>query len=280
MLTQTSDLLGFGLVHSVYLACAADDRIRFISSSGGFCKSFLCYLLDARAVDQVILTRTGPPTSPLVPETIITNSKEDIVSSRTNSIYASTNPLAIPLLPGHTYALVGLGCHIRSVTSQQKEGRLRNVVVKIGLLCHHTPVSAFTAQILRRLSIREDEVVQIEYRGNGWPGGFTAYLVDGTRRFLPTDAYWTNDLGNALDKCRECAEVAETADIVACDPWNLGLETIDRLGQTLVLCRNENMDILVNEACRTGFLRLHRCDRNVLMRSQGRHIAEKRARRR
>ena len=82
----------FGHVDSIFLAHSGNDIIRFQASSGGFIKSFLVYLVESRTIDSVIITRTGNSNNPLVPETIITNSKEDILSTRTNSVYAVDNP--------------------------------------------------------------------------------------------------------------------------------------------------------------------------------------------
>ena len=271
------DVNNFGNVYSVYLAYSADKHIRFAASSGGFCKSFLVHLLKSEIIDGAIVTRTGSEQSPLIPETIITSSIEEILSSRTNSVYAPTNPLAIArkLDKEHKYALVGLGCHIRDLVALQKKGMLKNIEIKIGLLCHHVPNLEFTEEVLRKLGIKKEEVRQIEYRGTGWPGGFTAYLNDSTKRFISTDDYWTNNLGNGSGYCRVCSEICGDADIVACDPWNLGLERGERLGKTLIFCRNNRLDSLVNQAYNAGAIRIERCNREILSRSQGRHVLDK-----
>jgi len=271
----------FGVVYSVYLAHANDDKIRFLSSSGGFCKSFLSYLLDKKIVDAAIVTRTGDPSSPLKAETIITNSREEILTPRTNSIYAPTNPLGVirDLNPKKRYAIVGLGCHIRELSEMQERGKLSNILIKIGLLCHHTPKLSFTEEVLKKAGIPVEDVFQIQYRGNGWPGGLTILTRSGAKKFIPTDDYWSNDLSNGLAYCSRCSEICDNADVVACDPWNLGLEEKEKNGMTLIFCRSKNLDDLVNQSREGGAITLYKCDKSVLVQSQRKHILDKKSRR-
>lgn len=287
-----SPIRDFGPVASVYLAHSTDDGVRRRASSGGFVKGFLSYLLDAKIVDYAIVTRTGGEGNPLKPETIITESKEDILSSRTNSVYMVHDPLqALDKLDnGKRYVFVGLPCHVRRLREKQKEEGLiltpdkarrfnlcQQVEVVVSLLCNYAPDAEFTQKILSKLGISQDNLARIEYRGNGWPGGFTAYLKEGTTRFIAAKDYWDNDLGNAPPMCRRCVETGAGADITVGDPWNLGLEKGDTKGQTLVICRNKKADEMVKAA--TDYVKLRPCSMGDLVRSQGGHIKDKLRRR-
>ncbi|UCD22411.1 MAG: Coenzyme F420 hydrogenase/dehydrogenase, beta subunit C-terminal domain, partial [Chloroflexota bacterium] len=216
----------FGHIHSIFFAHSSNEAIRFQASSGGFVKSFLAYLLESKTVDSVIITRTGGPDDPLVPETIITSSKEDILSTRTNSVYAVNNPVPAfkELVYSKKYTFVGLPCQVRNLRVLQKKGQYRNIVIIISLFCHHTPKIEFTRGILRKLNVKERDVQQIEYRGSGWPGGFTAYLKNGRKKFVAQRDCWSNDLNNGPEICKHCSEIAEDADFFVGDPWNLKLE--------------------------------------------------------
>jgi coenzyme F420-reducing hydrogenase beta subunit len=287
--TATRDL---GPVASVYLSHSADDTVRQMASSGGFVKGFLSYLLDAKVVDYAIVTRTGGECSPLKPETIITNSKADILSSRTNSVYMAHDALEPlgRLDNGKRYVFVGLPCQVRRLREMQREkgvlvtpggvrGHLlyQQVEVVVSLLCNYAPTPALTQGILSRLGVRECDLVRIEYRGNGWPGGFTAYLRDGSTRFLATRDYWRNDLNNAPPMCRRCTEIGVSADITVGDPWNLSLEKRDTKGQTLVICRTQKADTMVKAAAQ--YIQSTPCSVADLVRSQGGHVREKQGRR-
>ena len=267
----------FGRIDSIFLAHSSNDVIRFQASSGGFIKSFLVYLLESRTVDFAIITRTGGPDNPLVPETIITESKEDILSSRTNSVYAVNNPFHAfkELAYDKKYTFVGLPCQVRNLRALQKKGEYINIVIVIGLFCNHTPNIEFTRGILQKLNVKESDVQQIEYRGSGWPGGFTAYLENGQKKFIALKNYWSNDLNNGPEICKHCSEIAKDADIYVADPWNLKLEGTDSRGTSLVICRNSQASRLARKAAELGHIKIYKCSQEQLIQSQGYHIEEK-----
>jgi len=264
----------FGRIDSIFFAHSSSDVIRSQASSGGFVKSFLVYLLEFRAIDFAIITRTGGQDHPLVPETIITDSKDDILSSRSNSVYAVNNPFPAlkELAYDKKYALVGLPCHVRNLRALQKKGKYRNIVIVIGLFCNHTPNIEFTKEILQKLNVEERDVQQIEYRGNGWPGGFTAYLKDGQKKFIALQDYWSNDLNNGPEMCKYCSEIAKDADIYVGDPWSLGLERTDSRGTSLVISRTKQASKLVRGAAELGHIKINKCSAEKLIQSQGYHV--------
>ena len=237
----------------------------------------LVYLLESQTVDSAIVTRTGGPSNPLVPETIVTDSKEDILSTRTNSVYAVNNPFCVlkGLAYDKKYAFVGLPCHVRNLRALQKKGNYRNIVIVIGLLCNHTPNIEFTKGILQKSNAKEEDVQEIEYRGSGWPGGFTAHLKNGQKTFIALQDYWSNDLNNGPEMCKYCSEIAEAADIYVGDPWNLKLERTDSKGTSLVICRNSEASRLVRRAAELDHIKIYKCSQKQLIQSQGYHIEEK-----
>lgn len=270
-------LSDFGKVDSAFFAYASDDEIRFRASSGGFVKSFLVYLLESGSVDYAIITRTGGPASPLEPETVITDSRDDIVSARTNSVYAVHDPFPVfsRIASDKTYAFVGLPCHVRKLRAAQARGKYHNVRMVVGLLCNHTPNVEFTRDVLNKLGVQEQDLHGIEYRGHGWPGMFTATLKDGRQKRIALFDYWSNDLNNGPRACAYCAMIAEGADLVVGDPWNLDLERSEAKGQSLVLCRTRDTARSVRQAAKHGYIGIARCSGRQLMRSQGYHIKDK-----
>jgi coenzyme F420 hydrogenase subunit beta len=270
----------FGQIDSIYFAYSADEKIRFGASSGGFIKSLLVYLLESQTVDAAIITRTGDSSNPLVPETIITSLKEDIISTRTNSVYVINNPLKVlkAIEPDKKYAFVGLPCQIKTLRTLQNTGNYLNITVIISLFCNHTPNIEFTKEILQKLDVKEQGLKQIEYRGNGWPGGFTALLTNGQKKYIPLIEYWSNDLDNGPLQCKYCSEIGREADFYVGDPWNLELERTDDKGASLVICRNSTATTLVKRSAELNYIRIKICSPKILLKSQGIHVEQKKNR--
>ena len=239
---------------TLYYAHSSDPEIRFAASTGGFCKSFLVFLVETGRVDCAIITRSREG-HPLRPETIATDRVEDIVSTRTNSIYAIPKPLSIlgSLESKKSYAFVGLPCHCKALKNMQGRGRYLNIRVMVCLFCNYTPKDDFTLWRLRELGVSIGDVERIEYRGNGWPGKFTVFLKDGSRR---QGVHKFTDLRYAPGPCVRCPILPTDFDISAGDPWNLGLEGRDTQGATLVSVRGGEPNSLVREAERAGYIRL------------------------
>lgn len=270
----------FGPVDSVYFGYSSDPEIRFSASSGGFVTSFVVHLIDSGAVDAAIVTRTGGHDEPLISETIITSSKNDILSPRTNSIYAPVNPLRVlaDTSPNKRYVFVGLPCHISEIRKLQQAGLYRNIWPLISLFCGYTPKTDFTHRVLAKIGVHAEQVLQIDYRGNGWPGNFSAFLKDGSVKRILLSECWENDVQTGLPMCRTCARLGSEADITAGDPWNLELEKQDSNGKTLVVFRSAKMRHMALQAVAVGRVKLERCSIQKFWQSQGYHIAMKLAR--
>ncbi|MDM8561988.1 Coenzyme F420 hydrogenase/dehydrogenase, beta subunit C-terminal domain [Candidatus Marithioploca araucensis] len=260
------------------MAYSSDDGVRYSASSGGFCKSFLWYLVDLdEGIDEAIITRTGSKHSPLIPEVIATKKREDIFSTRTNSVYAPTNPISVlkDLDPSKGYVFTGLGCHVRNLRLLQRRGIAKNVKLVVGLLCSHTPNINIVKQLFEKLNLNEKDVIKIEYRGNGWPGGFTAYMKNGSTKYVSSKHYFPNDLNNAPQCCKSCSEVSKEADVVVCDPWRIISPRNEYNGKTLVLCRNVMADRLVVDAAKKKYIIIESSDVDAFFRSQGEHLFSK-----
>lgn len=261
----------FGNVTSVYLSYSKDKEIRYRASSGGFVKSVLVYLIESCNVNYVIITRTGGEDNPFKNEVIITDNKNEIISSRTNSVYAPTNPFAIfkELKNDKIYAFVGLPCHVKKLREMQSNGIFLNIKYVISLFCSYTPNIDFTYRNIKKLNVDIKYIKGIEYRGHGWPGSFTVYLKDGTKKHLYE--YWEDDITSSLQKCRYCVDFGAEADITVGDPWNCRLQNSDP-GKSLVICRNTESDNLVKNAENAEYIVINPIPKKKILQSQIGHI--------
>ncbi len=232
------------MVQSVYLAYANDQSLRYEASSGGFCKAYLSYLLDSHIVDKVIITRTLG----LDAETVVTANKQDFLTPRANSVYIKNSPLAVrdQLKADEAYAITLLPCDVRRLRLLQKDGQLSNIKIAIGLLCNHVPQKEWTLDILQSLGIDPADVVEISYRGRGWPGKIVI-KTKAREVELRLQDVWRNDMGRVEYRCRKCDLLVPESDIVVADPWFNNNRSVGA-GKTMVLFQSEQSLAIAKEA--------------------------------
>ena len=94
------------------------------------------------------------------------------------------------------------------------------------------------------LGINKKDVVNIQYRGNGWPSGIQIWLKDGTK--IVRDNYtepWKTMHTSWLYRPKRCffctLDTSRTADISLADPWLDEYKQADKEGSTLFLVNTE-----------------------------------------
>lgn len=234
------------------VAHAIDSDIRLKSSSGGFCKSFLIYLIESKRVDNVILTRMQKNSTK--PESIITNNPQEILE-RTNSIYEYHNQLEIlkEIKSDETYTFIGLPCFVRYIKSQQlNKKKFQNIYPLISILCNQAPLSSFKEQLLEDNNIQIDDVKSMDYRHGEYPGSMVAETIDRSINLGTHIHNWAKynepNYCHAPPCCLNC-ELFESvfADIVVGDPWLTEYDK-SKKGWTKVIVRNEHSMQLIEDS--------------------------------
>ena len=114
----------------------------------------------------------------------------------------------------------------------------------IAFFCAGTPTTRGTIALLDRLGIDDpSDVLDVRYRGNGWPGRtvFTVKTATGTEtRSLSYEESWGEILTNHKQwRCNVCADhTGEFADIAVGDPWHRPTDP-RKPGSSLILVRTE-----------------------------------------
>lgn len=234
------------------VAHSSDENIRINSSSGGFCKSFLIYLVESKAVDFVIMTRMKEDSTE--PESIITNDKNKIIT-RTNSIYEYHDQTKIlnEASNDKKYAFIGLPCFVRYIKNQQlKNQKYTNIFPLISILCNQAPNHSFKNQLMKDNDIEPDQVCEVDYRHGNYPGSVLFRMKNGSVKNLGNFCkIWGkyNDPGfrHTPHCCLNCELFESTfADIVVGDPWLTQYDTNTK-GWTKVIVRNEeSMNLIIN----------------------------------
>jgi len=239
---------------SLYTGYAVDRNIRYQSASGGLITALLIFALEAGIIDGALVTRMSMD-NPLTPEPFVARTREEITNAARSKYCPVPANIALKEIlqagDGERFAVVGLPCHLHGL---RKAGILNNrikqhIVFYFGLFCNHTPTFMATDYILHKVKIRREDVTQLEYRGEGWPGRMNITLKDRVIN-LPLNDYWASGFGSFFrpERCALCADmVAELSDISFGDAW-IGEYTADRIGTSLAISRSEMGDELLGNA--------------------------------
>lgn len=253
-----------GTCSNCYVGYAHNHRIRYNSASGGIVTALLLHILEEKLVNGVLVTKMNER-RPLEPMPFIARNKSEIISAA-GSKYCPV-PVGVALKTimqedGH-FAVVGLPCHIYGIRKARKiyPDLAEKIVFHIGIFCGGMQSFLATEYLLRRLKVRREEVMQIAYRGEGWPGKMVIELKGTTndsreKMFLPYPHYWKY-FGSFFLPCG-CALCTDGfnafADISCGDAWLPEYQN-DNLGTSLIITRNRIGEQIVNDACGKG--RIH-----------------------
>lgn len=210
----------FGRYVSVWEAAATDSETRFAGSSGGVLTALEGLLLTSGAVTEVraAAADAARPTK-TVPVTITSREQALRASGSRYAPVATTASLREVSTP---YAFVGKPCEVSAL---RRVTRSSNAVpapeVILSFFCAGTPRQTATDALLSDLGILPDEVVDLHYRGDGWPGEFRVRAEDGRVRALSYEESWGGHLGRDLQwRCKICVDgTGEDADIAVGDFW-------------------------------------------------------------
>jgi len=244
-----------------YLSYSLNEDVRYKASSGGFCKEFIRFLLENKIVDKAIVTILGDNDKSLVPETIITDDIEKIMSTKSNTIYDKTNPLSVlrELNSEERYVFVGLPCHIKPLKKYCEKKNIN--IFAISLFCNHIPNNnKYYKSVLDQAKLVESDVKHFEYRGSGWPGYAVIHTNDGKEIKISHKNCWSNYKKKGFDmlpKCKRCVEfISYEADICVGDAWLKRVKNIDKKGTCIVLPMNNNSDKFIKDCFKKNYIYL------------------------
>lgn len=252
-----------GRFAKVYVGFACDLNVRFNASSAGIVTSLLLYLLKKGYVNGAIVTIIDDQ-NPLCAKTILATSEEEILKAMGAKYAPVTMDKALNLLmrKGGRYAFVGLPCHIEALRrAQRRFDKLKSLIIfTIGLYCNNVPGAHATKYVLWLNKIPTETVMEIKYRGCGWPGEMFIKLKDNANIRIPFTKYWNSGFGQFFCKkrCIVCSDhTAELSDISVADPWTIpSVLNSERIGQSIVVARTPQGCKILKEAHCANFISL------------------------
>ena len=255
----------WGIFKKCTLGWSADESVRKGASSGGVLTSLCCYLLEKGVVDGIIQTRRASDDIRKT-ETFVSRTKEDVLSCM-GSRYTTSSPLINLkelICEGEKYAFVGKPCDVSALRIYLQEVNTKmseQIIFLFSFFCAGMPSIDANNRLVKMLGGNDmKECVDLQYRGNGWPGFATLTKKDGTNQKMDYETSWMKILGRDVRKiCRFCADgTGELADIACGDAWYLDEngrpDFTERLGRNVVFARTEIGLALLNEVELAGYV--------------------------
>ena len=273
--TIEQDLVdAWGPILSMWEGGAADDALRFAGSSGGAASALAVFALEHLAF-RLVLHVGSDPDAPYLNRTLVSTTREEVLS-RTGSRYAPASPCEMLDVienadgPG---LFIGKPCDVAAAQRARKyRPKLdRNLALTVAFFCAGTPSTNGTLALLRRLGVSDvDDLTEVRYRGNGWPGRFVAQTgKDGDTYSCTYEQSWGEVLSSHVQwRCRLCLDhTGEFADISVGDPWYREIRE-GETGSSLIIGRTEAGRRHITSAIQSGAIDAAPVDSQLLPRSQ------------
>jgi coenzyme F420 hydrogenase subunit beta len=268
---ESKDIL-IGNYQDCYTGYSKNTKIRYNSSSGGLITQLLIYALETGIINGALITRMSK-SNPLEPEPFIARTKEEIIeASKSKYCPVPVNIVLREILESEgeeKFAVIGLPCHINGIRkAENKNHKLKNkIILHLGIFCNHTPNFLGTELYLRRLNLKKEDIIKIDYRGEGWPG--VMKIITSTNTHKISD-YW-GFIGSYFfypKRCLMCGDgVCELADISFGDAW-LPEFRDDNTGRSIIISRTEIGKHILQRMSEEGKIELNRVNSKEVVQSQ------------
>lgn len=264
----------WGPVLEVWEGHATNSEIRYKGSSGGAVTALALYCLESKRVGQVLHIGSDRE-KPLRNVSVLSKNREEIVQ-HTGSRYSPGAPCQnfdwIENADSQS-VFIGKPCDVAALRKAQALNPVlkEKVNLAISIFCAGTPNSNGTKQILNNMEVDTNQVSNIKYRGNGWPGMTTVKIRNNDDKNL--EMSYKESWGGILSKyvqfrCRLCPDgTGEFADISCGDPWYREIDP-DEPGRSLVLVRTECGRKILQKAIRNDYVWMEQVEPDVLSCSQ------------
>lgn len=279
----------WGAIKTSWLGWSTDEDIRFKASSGGVITSLCIYLIEHNIVDGILQIKKDPQ-NPTKTINILSRTREDVLACM-GSRYTSSSPLSNikqQIKPGEKYAFIGKPCDVsalRMYKELRKEPWTEQIEYMFSFFCAGQPSEVANNKLLKALGVEDkSECIDLQYRGNGWPGKAKAWKSDGTSRQMDYETSWMRILGRDVRRCcRFCADgTGEMADISCGDAWYLTEDNradiyTEHPGQNVIFARTDVGQQLLEKALKDKVIYANRFDpiKGLLHKRQPYHYARK-----
>lgn len=202
---------------SVWRAWASDAEIREAGSSGGVLSALSGWMLAEQAVTGVQAAAASAE-QPGRTVTVQLRTRAEVIEAA-GSRYAPVANAARFDPDDRATAFIGKPCEVyaaRRLTQQRADPPLL-----LSFFCAGVPSQHATDELVTALGVDVQSLVELRYRGDGWPGQFRARDQAGVTGTLSYERSWGDHLGKRLqDRCKICPDgTGGHADVAVGDLW-------------------------------------------------------------
>lgn len=264
-----------GITRGVYTGKSTDEVIFNNSQSGGAVTAVLSHLLKTGEIEATIITQWNPR-NVLRSEVIFATNQQMLLKAQ-KSKYTP-----VPLLSvigelrdnPRKVAFVGLGCHVeglKKIIAKYPEVQ-DSIKYILGLICDRTLSTLATDYLVNRFSLNHSNISCFSFRDKSWkgyPGDVTLQDKSGDKQGIPASERMSIKDSFTPGRCRICFDKMNIfSDITFGDPH--GIAGIDRQnGESLVICRSDQGQALINDCLEKGILDLRLVDSSDAFNGQG-----------
>lgn len=272
-----------GTFDACYIGHASSRDIRYHSASGGLVTSLLIYAIERKLIDGALVLGMSE-VDPLETQPLIATTPSEIIAASGSKYCPSAMNVGLRhiLSQDGRFAVVGLPCHIHGVRKLETvDERLgEKILLHLGLFCANNSTYLGTEYFLRQNAIHPDDVCEIRYRGEGWPGKICVTLHDGSRKVIPratTEKKWYRKAWFSsafhydftIPRCLSCPDqTCELADIACGDPWLQEYKESEGIGKSLAIARSRIGHKFLTQASEAGIVVLEQVPVDVVKRAQ------------
>jgi coenzyme F420 hydrogenase subunit beta len=279
---EPEDIL-IGNYLNCYVGHSTNYDIRYNSASGGLITQLLIFALEEGIIDGALVTRMKKD-NPLEPEPFIARTREEIIEASKSKYCPVPANIALKEILNskerEKFAVVGLPCHIHGIRKAEHLNKKlkEKIVLHLGLWCSTTCNFLGTEFVLKRLGVSKEEVRELDYRGEGWPGGMSVQLKNGEKRFISLGGYGdTNFSSFRPSRCRLCSDaIAEFADICFGDYRGRDAYLKEKIGNSGIISRTRAGEDVLQRMLSKQKVEIWRVSSSDVATSQGFFYSKKR----
>ena len=241
---------------------ATSKDTRFKAASGGLASAITSYLLEYNKVDAVLVVKNSN-NSFFAPRGYWAQTADETLTARGSKYFPVPLNEALLNIPAKAdrLAVVGLPCHLWGIERYESAGMLqgKQLLYRCGLFCGRAPNIYAIDLILKKHGIEKQDILDLHYRGEGWPSGLKVTTPTKTIK-IPLDQIWSQLLGSYFflpHHCLRCQDFfAAQADISLGDAWLPKYLNDNELGWSSCIANSNAGDYLLEEMRDKGVIYL------------------------